>query len=171
MKRLSSKTDLGMGKGGVFLLVILVVFLAVLGMKVTSKSAPAIDLHGQLKGLGQSTPVEFEVRDPQHRVKSVQLEVRQSGRVFVLPVAGVTAEAPTSWWKFWAKRPESKTSVQTRVGRKEIPDLQEGRATLVITATNDSRGRLFRGGRRGVTPGLAAGLMPPPVHALGFCAL
>ena len=157
-----------MGKGGVFLLVILVVFLAVLGMKVTSKSAPAIDLHGQLKGLGQSTPVEFEVRDPQHRVKSVQLEVRQSGRVFVLPVAGVTAEAPTSWWKFWAKRPESKTSVQTRVGRKEIPDLQEGRATLVITATNDSWGRLFRGGRSEVTLDLPVRFTPPQVQVLSF---
>jgi len=168
LKRLSSETHLGMGKGVVFLLVILVVVLAVLGLKITSKAAPTIQIRGQLKGLGQSTSVEFEVRDTQHRIKSVQLEVRQGGRVFIVPVVGVTTESPASWWKFWARRPESKTAVQTRVGRKEIPDLQEGRATLVITATNDSWGRFFRGGRSEVTLDLPVRLTPPQVQVLSF---
>jgi len=163
LKSVSSKTDLGMGKGVVFLLLVLVVFLAVLGLKVTSKSAPTIELRVKLKGIGQSTPVEFEVRDAQHRVKSIQLEVRQGGRVFVVPVAGATTEAPTSWWKFWARRPESKTTIQTRVGRKEIPDLQEGRATLVVTATNDSWGRYLRGGRSEITVELPVRFTPPQV--------
>lgn len=166
MKRLSAKTDLGMGTGVVVLLVIFVVLLAVLGMKVTSKASPTIELHGRLKGVGQSTPVEFEVRDTQHRVKSVQLEIRQGGRVFVVPVAGVTTEAPTRWWK--SQRPESKTTVQTRVGRKEIPDLQEGRATIVMTATNDSWGRFFRGGRSEVALELPVRFMPPQVQVLSF---
>ena len=168
MKRLSLRTDLGMGTGLVFLLVILVVVLAVLGLRVTSQAAPTIGVLAKLKGIGQSTPVEFEVRDTQHRVKSVQLEVRQGGRVFIVSVVGLTTEAPTSWWKFWANRPESKTTVQTRVGRKEIPDLEEGRATLIITATNDSWGRFFRGGRSEVTLDLPVRFTPPQVQVLSF---
>jgi hypothetical protein len=168
LKRLSSKTDLGMGKGAVFLLVILAVLLVVLGLKVTSKASPTIELHGQLKGVGQSTAVAFEVRDTQHRVKSIELQVRQGGRDFTVPVILGAVEVPTSWWKFWAKRPESKTTVQTRVGRKEIPDLQEGRATLVITATNDSWGHFFRGGRSEVTLDLPVRFTPPQVQVLSF---
>ncbi len=157
-----------MGKGVVFLLAILIVFLVVLGLKVTSKDSPTITLRGQLKGLGQSTPVDFEVRDANHRIKGVQLEIRQGGRVFAVPIAGVTAEAPASWWRFWAKRPESKTTVQTRVGRKEIPELQEGRAMLVITATNDSWGRIFRGGKKELTVDLPVRFSPPQVQVLSF---
>ncbi len=157
-----------MGTGVVFLLVILVALLAVLGLRVTSQAAPTIEVLTKLEGIGQSTPVEFAVRDAQHNIKSIQLEVRQGGRVFAVPVAGVTTEAPTSWWKFWTKRPVSKTTVQTRVGRKEIADLQEGRATLVIAATNDSWGRFFRGGRSEITLDLPVRFTPPQVQVLSF---
>jgi len=157
-----------MGKGGLFLLLILVVFLAVLGIRITSQAAPAIEVLTKLKGIGQSTPVEFEVRDAQHRVKSVQLEVRQGGRVFAVDIAGVAMEPPASWWKFWVKMLGSTTTVHTYVGRKEIPDLQEGRATLVITATNDSWGRFFRGGRSEVTLDLPVRFTPPQVQVLSF---
>jgi len=157
-----------MGKGVLFFLLILVALVALLAVKVTSQSAPTIEVRGQLKGLGQSTPVELEVRDARHNIQSVQLEVRQGGRVFVLPAVGAPAEGLTSWWKFWAKRPESKTTVQTRVGHKEIPELQEGHATLVITATNDSWGRFFRGGRSEFALDLPVRFTPPQVQVLSF---
>jgi murein DD-endopeptidase MepM/ murein hydrolase activator NlpD len=157
-----------MGKGIIFLLLVLAGALGLTAWKMLDKSAPSIQLRGQLRGIGQSTPVEFDVGDPRHRVKAVELEIRQGGRAFPVPIVAATAEPPTTWWKFWAKRRESRITVQTRIGRKEIPELQEGRATLHITATNDSWGRFFRGGRSELTLDLPVRFTPPQVEVLSF---
>jgi len=169
LKRLAHKTDRGMGKGLVFLLLLLVALVALLIVKITSQEAPTIQIQGQIKGLGQSTPIAFEVRDPLHGIREAGLEVRQGGRVFSIPVAPATQEgASTNWWRFWAKRPESRATYKARAGRREIPDLQEGRATLHIIAANDSWGRFFRGGRSELFLDLPVRFTPPQVQVLSF---
>jgi len=158
-----------MGSGITFLLVVLVIVLGMLVWKMLDKSAPSIQLRTELKGIGASTPVELEVRDAKHRIKSVAMELSQGGgRTFALPLAGGAAPAAeTSWWKFWA-HPESKAAYSGRVGRKELPDLQEGRATLRIVATNDSWGRFFRGGQSELQMDLPVRFAPPQVQVLSF---
>ena len=169
MKETAFKSDRGMGKGLIFFLVLVVAVFALLIVKITSKEAPSIQLQDQVKGLGQSTPVEFEVRDARHGIKNAQLEVRQGERAFVVPLTRTAQqEPPSSWWKFWAKRPESKATYKARAGHREIPGLQEGRATLHIVATNDSWGRFFRGGRSEFFLDLPVRFTPPQVQVLSF---
>ncbi|MBZ5542128.1 MAG: M23 family metallopeptidase [Acidobacteriia bacterium] len=158
-----------MSKGLVFLLVLLVALVALLIVRITSQEGPTIQLQGQVKGLGQSTPIEFEVRDARHSIKMAELEVRQGERVFAVPVTlAAQQKASSSWWRFWAKRPEGKAKYQARAGRKEIPGLQEGRATLHIVTTNDSWGRFFRGGRSELFLDLPVRFTPPQVQVLSF---
>jgi murein DD-endopeptidase MepM/ murein hydrolase activator NlpD len=158
-----------MGKGLVFFLVLVLALFALLIVKITSKEAPTIQLLGQVKGLGQSTPIEFEVRDERHGIKNAQVEVRQGEQVFAVPIMRTAQEeASSSWWKFWSKGAESKATYKARAGHREIPSLQEGRATLVIVATNDSWGRFFRGGRSELLLDLPVRLTPPQVQVLSF---
>jgi murein DD-endopeptidase MepM/ murein hydrolase activator NlpD len=157
-----------MGKGLGFLLVLFVLALVLLVAKVLDRSAPSIQLRGQVKGIGQSTPVEIEVRDAKHRIKAVGMELTQGGRTIALPLAGgPEAGRELPGWKFWA-RSESRAAYTGRAGRKEIPDLQEGRATLRIVATNDSWGRFFRGGQSELRLDLPVRFAPPQVQVLSF---
>jgi len=157
-----------MGKGLGFLLVLFVLALVLLAAKVLDRSAPSIQLRGQVKGIGQSTPVEIEVRDGKHQIKAVAMELTQGGRTFALPLAGGPESGrETPGWKFWA-RSESHAAYSGRAGRKEIPDLQEGRATLRIVASNDSWGRFFRGGQSELRLDLPVRFAPPQVQVLSF---
>ena len=134
-----------------------------MGWKVASRAAPTIQLQGQLKGIGQSTPVPFGVTDTQHRIKRVQVELRQNERTFLV----LDTSFPTrAWWKVWSRGGLNDARLAIRVGRKELPELQEGRATLHITATNDSWGRLFRGGRSELSLDLPVRFRPPSIEVL-----
>lgn len=147
----------------------MILFLIVIGVgwKVFSKQAPTIQLKGPLKGIGQSTPIQFEVSDPQHRIRSVKVEILQGDHTFQIPYTEATfGEGPPSGWKFWAKAKENSMSVSAVVGRKQLPELQEGRATLHIAATNDSWGRFFRGGKSELSVGLPVRFTPPQVDVL-----
>lgn len=162
------KDDAGIGRAAIFALAVLVLIVLVLVVKLASTAAPAIAIEGQqLKGIGQSTLVKLDVSDTQHTIRAVEVRVIQNGRAFSVPVSGfAVTPQPKAWWKLWVGKPPSLWTVTANVGRKEIPDLQEGRATLEITARNDSWGRFFRGGRRQVTLDLPVRFQPPRVDVL-----
>ncbi|HZP00577.1 MAG TPA: M23 family metallopeptidase [Terriglobia bacterium] len=167
MCKQSGELEAGFGKAALFLIFIL--FLIVLGLvlKLTSRQGPAIQLAGELKGIGLSTPFEIHVHDGRHRIKTVQVEVRQGGRTFALQGSLTTSSGYTApWWRFWSRHLEAAGTFRGRVGRREIPDLKEGRATLVISATNDSWGRFFRGGRTEAMLDLPVRFTPPSVEVL-----
>ncbi len=167
MRRLSESYQLGIGRVAIFILMAFLLAVVVLGFKIARTEAPSIQLDGPVKGIGQSTLLKFEVRDSRHRIKAVQVEVRQNGKSFNVPFTVGWAELPRSgWWKFWSHQPESRWGVTTQVGRRQIPDLQEGRASLHITATNDSWGRFFRGGRSELWLDLPVRFAPPQVQVL-----
>lgn len=131
--------------------------------------APTIRLKGDLKGIGAATPVQFEVDDPRHGIRKVVLTVQQDGRLYSVPLHEMQfGEGPRPRWKFWAPERENSLSVTATVGRKTLPDLHEGRATLDIVATNDSWGRFFRGGRAEVTRDLPVRLTPPTADVLSI---
>jgi Peptidase family M23 len=164
----ATRRERGIGAGSLVLLILLLIGLIVLGFKVFSHQAPGIKLAGQLKGIGQSTELRFAVSDPQHRIKSVSVEVQQDGKSFhpAIKVERKTASAGAAWWKFWRLRAASRWMVTARIGRNGIPDLKPGQATLLIAATNDSWGRLFRGGRSEVSSALPVRFIPPQVDVL-----
>jgi len=156
-----------MRNGPAMALLILVIIILILGWKVTRNPAPVIQLSRTVKGIGASTPIQFEVRDARYAIKKVQMEVRQEGRSFEVPfMETVFGEGPPSWWRFWAAPKENSWSVMAHVGRHEIPELKEGRATLVISATNDSWGRFFRGGKSEISLDLPVRFAPPQIEVL-----
>ena len=162
MRRVSSES----GVSRYTFLAVAVGLLALLGLvvKLASNAAPKIELSQRPQGIGRNTLVTFKVRDPRYRVKKVQVEVIQSGKTFDVPVTLGQTELPHRHW--WQRRPESVVGVGVFVGRKSIPALQEGRATLRFSATNDSWGRFFRGGRAEVAFDLPVRFSPPMVEVL-----
>jgi murein DD-endopeptidase MepM/ murein hydrolase activator NlpD len=153
------------GKGCILVCVILLSLLLVLGWRLVSQAAPTIRLQAQLKGIGQSTPVVFAVADPRHNLERVQVELRQGNRTFSV----TDARLPTpSWWRFWSRASQRESVFTIRVGHKEFPELQEGRAALHFTATNDSWGRFFRGGQNELRLELPVRFVPPQVQVLSF---
>ena len=84
--------------------------------------------------------------DAKHNLKTLAVEVVQDGQV-IHQIQSGDFRAPAPWWKFWSAGPVSATTWKVLVGREVIPELKEGRATVRITALNDSWGRFFRGGR------------------------
>jgi hypothetical protein len=162
LKQVSSES--GVGRFTFLVVAVVLLVLLALGVKLASTAAPAIELTQRPRGIGRNTLVEFKVRDPKYRIKSVLVEVSQNGRTFNVPVQLGQVQTPGHHW--WQRRPESVVGVGVFVGRKQIPDLQEGRATLHIAATNDSWGRFFRGGRSDVALDLPVRFSPPLVAVL-----
>ena len=120
-KSIDSQT--GIGRSGVVLLVILVVAVLAFLLKVSSTAAPTIQLRSQIKGIGRSTVIKLDVMDARHTIRSVEVAVLQNGRAFPVTVSGVGTVLQSPWWKFWSPRSESRWTVTTEVGRKEIAEL------------------------------------------------
>jgi len=167
LQRLTRNCEAGVGKAGVFLTFVLLLAITGLALKVTNREAPSINMQREIKGIGVSTPVELRIRDSRYRIKSVEVEVRQGDRTFQVPVNWSALGVGTvKWWKFWSWHVERSATVAGSVGRKEIPDLKEGSATLIVTATNDSWGRFFRGGRSQLIEDLPVRFVPPTAEVL-----
>lgn len=163
MQKGSDGSPAGVGKGWAFVFFVLLLTVLGLAWKLSSRAAPAIELTGPVKGIGLNTPINFEVHDPVHRLQRVQVELRQGARVF--PILDSTLPTPR-WWEFWSGVGTSHASFETRAGHRTFPELAEGRATLRITATNNSWGRFFRGGRSEVWLDLPVRFTPPRVEVL-----
>ncbi|MGO8734890.1 MAG: M23 family metallopeptidase [Terriglobia bacterium] len=167
MQKLIRNHEAGVGKAVVFLTVVLLLAITGLALKVTNREAPWISMQREIRGIGVSTPVELRIQDLHYRVKSVVVEVQQGGRVFEVPVesSGWAVRTPR-WWRFWSRHVESSATFRASVGRKEIPDLKEGSATLIVTARNDSWGRFFRGGQSQLIKDVPVRFVPPRAEVL-----
>jgi murein DD-endopeptidase MepM/ murein hydrolase activator NlpD len=160
-------TEIGPRKGPIVLIVVLIVALLLLGWKVFSTEAPSIQLSGKLKGIGQNTTMQFDVADHHHHIKTVAVDLIQNDHTLRVPTHEVAfGEGPPSRWKFWAQSRENGLSVSALVGHKFLPELQEGRATIHVTALNDSWGRFFRGGKSERTYEFPVRFSPPQVDVL-----
>jgi len=167
LQKLTGNHEAGVGKAVVFLTVVLLLAITVLALKVTNREAPSIDVQRAIRGIGVSTPVELRVHDSHYRIKSILVEVRQGERTFQVPVNWSALGVGTvKWWKFWSRHVECSATFTASVGRKEIPDLKEGSATLVVTATNASWGRFFRGGQSQLIKDLPVRFVPPSAEVL-----
>jgi len=151
-------------RGTVALSFVFLVVLLLLGFKVLNTASPTIALKGQVKGIGQSTLIAFEVRDPKYQLKSLRVEVRQGGQAYQIPYTGQVLTGRRPHW--WSTTQGFDAGMTTHVGRKQIPTLREGTATLHITAINNSWGRFFRGGKSEIWRGLPVRFAPPRVEVL-----
>jgi murein DD-endopeptidase MepM/ murein hydrolase activator NlpD len=165
LQRSSFHSDVRTGKGWFVILVLLLAAFSILIWKITHNQAPTLELTRQLKGIGTITAVDFAVRDSRHPLKHLRVEVRQGERRFV--VMDSTFPTP-AWWKFWRHGTGAPATFTARVGRNDIRELQEGRATLYIAATNDSWSRFFRGGCAEILVELPVRFAPPRVEVLSF---
>jgi len=167
LQKLIRNHEAGVGKAVAFLTVVLLLAITGLALKVTNREAPSINMQREIRGIGVSTPVQVNVHDLRYRIKSVEVEVHQGDRTFQVPVesSGLPVRTP-QWWKFWSRHVESSATFMASVGRKEIPDLKEGSATLIVTATNNSWGRFFRGGRSQLIKDLPVRFVPPTAEVL-----
>jgi murein DD-endopeptidase MepM/ murein hydrolase activator NlpD len=162
---LRAKSEKGSGAVVVFFVIVLIAILFALILKVASRQGPLVVVERAPKGLGQRTELTIEARDAKHNVKALGVEVLQNGRV--VHQAGMAFSVrPHRWWRLWPGGPVSTAVWTVPVGREVIPDLKEGRATVRITALNDSWGRFFRGGRGQVVLDLPVRFAPPQVEVL-----
>ncbi|MGH9470310.1 MAG: M23 family metallopeptidase [Terriglobia bacterium] len=148
----------GAGSGAVIAVVIIVVILVALVFTLARNPAPGIKPAEAIKGIGLSRTVEFIVHDPRYDIKSVRINVGQNGRVFAVPVSLKRIPQP--------KGKGISVLASARVGRRAVPQLREGRATLGVTALNDSWGRFFRGGEAHLVLQVPVRFMPPQVEVL-----
>jgi murein DD-endopeptidase MepM/ murein hydrolase activator NlpD len=156
----------GAGRAVVFFAVVLLLVIAALALKVTNREAPSIAMQ-EIRGIGVSTPVELKVHDSHYRIKSVVVEVLQGDRTFRVPANwSASGIRRVKGWKFWSWHGETAATVGANVGRKTIPELKEGSARLIVTATNNSWGRFFRGGQSQLIKDLPVRFLPPRVEAL-----
>jgi murein DD-endopeptidase MepM/ murein hydrolase activator NlpD len=98
-------------------------------------------------------------------VKWIALELIQDGHLLHRAEKRPEFE-PQPWWRFWSSRRGSSLTWTVPIGRKDIPDLKEGRAGLRIIAVNDSWGRFFRGGRSELRLDLPVRFAPPQIEVL-----
>ena len=165
MFKFRGKSERGMAKALVMLIAVAAVILGVLVLKVASRQAPAILLPKPPKGLGRKTELVVNASDAKHNLKMLTVEVVQNGEVIHRSNL-VISEQPHRWWKFWSATPASTATWKVLVGREVSPQLKEGRATVRITARNDSWGRFFRGGLAETDLDLPVRFMPPQVSVL-----
>ncbi len=149
----------------IFLLVVLAAICTVLAFKVASRQGPTILLPKPLKGLGQRTELFVSAKDAKHNLKTLSVEVVQDGQVIHQSSLVISAR-PHRWWKFWSEGPVSATTWRVLVGHEVAPALKEGRATVRITARNDSWGRFFRGGQSQVALDLPVRYAAPEIEVL-----
>jgi murein DD-endopeptidase MepM/ murein hydrolase activator NlpD len=165
LPKICSSSESGVGAAVVFLAVILAAILLVLVAKVASQQAPSIVVLKSPKGLGQKTDLVVNFSDMKHNLKTLAVEVVQNGQVLHQSNLVISAR-PHRWWKFWSSGPASTANWDVLVGREVIPEMKEGRATVRITALNDSWGRFFRGGRSEVDLDLPVRFAPPQVAVM-----
>ncbi len=107
----------------ILLVIVVLVVIVPLAFFALRSATPVVELDPSITSLGQATPITVHVRDPRG-VRAVQAFVEQNGMrypVFNLDQPMKTAE---STWNFTA-------------GVKTTPQLQAGKAKLIVEATSD----------------------------------
>ncbi len=111
--------------------------MLVVGLYVMSVT-PAVVLTSSPSVIGQSTPIAVRVSAP-HGVRRLSAVIEQNGTRF--PVAGQSQPSRRILWK----RHMSETAWEFAAGTKTVPQLKDGKARLIVSATsNDLRASTVR---------------------------
>lgn len=156
MNQSRDANERGVGRGALTAVIIIILILISLGYALSHNPAPEIQPVGAVTGIGLSRTVEFRVHDPNHRITRVSVEVGQNGRWFKAPGKVQPASGGRG----------SNVDVSAEVGRRGLPELRQGRATIRVQAHNNSWGRFFRGGLAVWSRSVPVRFMPPQVEVL-----
>jgi murein DD-endopeptidase MepM/ murein hydrolase activator NlpD len=147
---------------GTFLLVL--VFLCVLAAGAawfwaSRQAGPTIVIRGPERFVGQTTSLELTVEAPEGRFSRIDVGLEQKGRT--LPVFALGQPSETGMKQESAER----IYIMRPIGKRAIPDLQEGAARIVVHAT---RPVLFglRQAESSATRDVQVRLQPPRVAVL-----
>lgn len=107
----------------VIVVVIVLVVLVPIAFVLLRSATPVIDLRSSVTSLGQATPVTVHIRDA-HGVRRLVALVEQNG---------------TQYQVFDTTQPSNLTDTTTSftAGLKTTPQLQEGKAKLILEATSN----------------------------------
>ncbi|HVS13766.1 MAG TPA: M23 family metallopeptidase [Thermoanaerobaculia bacterium] len=93
--------------------------------------APTVSIEPAMPGIGKATPLAVEVSEPRRGLGSVAVELVQGERV--IPLAAVAHE-PRPFWALWGPHTPSER-LEAVVGRDHVEGLEEGSATIRVTAS------------------------------------
>ncbi|PYP88455.1 MAG: M23 family peptidase [Candidatus Angelobacter sp. Gp1-AA117] len=118
------------------ILIALIIILIVPIVLLTALSdTPVLTLPDSLTGIGQATPVTVHVSDP-HGIRKAAAFIEQNGNRYNLWETGQPSHR-----LFWHRKVADGTFTFT-AGAKNTPQLQDGKAKLIVEATsNDFRGK------------------------------
>ena len=120
------------------LIVVAIALVALLLVFFVARSAtPVVDLAPAVTSLGQATPITVHVRDPRG-IRRLQAFVEQNGARYPVFEIAQPSKLPESAWSFTA-------------GVKTSPQLQEGKARLIVEATSNDLLRKIGRAERDVT--------------------
>jgi len=105
------------------ILVVAVLVVLVLVFPVARSATPVVDIPSEVVSLGQATPITVHVRDPRG-VRSINAFVEQNGARYELFSMTQPSNTP-------------RTAVDFTAGVKTTPQLQAGKAKLIVEATSN----------------------------------
>lgn len=112
----------------------LLVVLAVIILFALS-ATPAIHIPSSFSAVGASTPVTIQTSDP-HGIRSVQVWITQNNSLY--PVWQTSQPTRRIFWR----RGVADAEWTFQVGTRNVPQLRDGKAVLMVEATsNDFRGK------------------------------
>jgi murein DD-endopeptidase MepM/ murein hydrolase activator NlpD len=104
-------------------IVIALVVLLPIAVLVARSATPVIDLRSASTYVGQSTPISIRVQDPRG-IRRLTASLEQNGTQYPVFEAAQPSKSPDNTWNFAA-------------GTKNTPQLQAGKARLIVEATSN----------------------------------
>ena len=122
---------------------------------------PQVEIHPGLPAIGPATPIQVVVEEPARGLGEISVELLQGAAVVTLDSQSFQ---PRPFWAFWGPK-RDRYEVDLEVGRNAQPQLQEGEATLRVTAHRASTW-LRRPGPRVVAQDFPVRLRPPKLEVV-----
>jgi murein DD-endopeptidase MepM/ murein hydrolase activator NlpD len=95
---------------------------------------PTVTIQPELAGIGKSTAVNITLEEPGRGLSDILVELVQEGHTVIL---AQEANEPQPFWAFWGPR-TNKRELRVEVGRQHQDWIEEGEATIQVTAARAS---------------------------------
>ena len=142
------------------LLLALALLVAALAVSLRVGPLPSVDIRGEPKAIGRSTPLEVVASAAGRGLAGLRVEVEQGGTTHVV---ARREHRPLPSWAFWGERTHS-DELTVDVGGKSVPGLVQGDAVVRVVA--DRAGTWLRHPAPAVKEMRLAVRLTPPVLAL-----
>jgi murein DD-endopeptidase MepM/ murein hydrolase activator NlpD len=114
----------------IILIILLVVIVLPVVLLLALSDTPEVRLDASATTIGQATPLAIEISDP-HGIRHLAVSVEQNGVSY--RASEITQPAHRIFWRHGV----SDSVLNVVAGTKNIPQLRDGKARLIIEATSD----------------------------------